>query len=89
MSNLRQTMALRRAILLQLHAAFPATLPDDAVCEGVKLAGLKCTETRAAAELEYLKELGYLTRESSELSEGIMRSKLNAKGIGYLERNGF
>jgi hypothetical protein len=85
----RQKNALRNAILLQLHAAYPASLPDDALCEGLKLAGFDCDERIAATELEYLNELGFLNRESSELSEGIMRSKLNAKGIGYLERNGF
>ena len=85
----RQKSALRSAILLQLQAAYPASLPDFALLEGLKISGFDSDERRLGAELEYLGELGFLRRGASELSEGVMRSKLSAKGIGYLERNGF
>ncbi len=79
---------LRNAILLQLQAAYPASLPDYVLQDGLKFSGYKLTEKKLLAELEYLFELAYITRMHSELSEGEMRSKLSAKGLGYLERNG-
>lgn len=85
----RQKTALRNAILLQLQAAYPASMPDYAVWEGARISGVGISEAEISAELEYLCELGFVRRQRSELSEGLMRSRLSAKGIGYLERNGF
>lgn len=86
--NKTDKILLRNAILLQLQAAYPASLTEGVILEGLKISGLKISEKFLAAELEYLRELKFISRHASELSEGVLRSKLNAKGIGYLERSG-
>ena len=81
--------ALRTAILLQLQAAHPATLGDEAVLCGLSILGFYVSPEKLASQMQYLCDKGYVWRGPSELCFGVMRSRLTADGIDYLESRGF
>lgn len=80
---------LRKCILLQLNASYPASMTLFMILQGIKINGLNSSEEDIERELEYLRERGFLTLFSSELSAGLKRAKISAKGIDYLESEGF
>ncbi len=47
-------LMLRRAVLLQLYAVFPAGLPPSTILEGLRLAGFDCGLDDVQRNLEYL-----------------------------------
>lgn len=49
-------LLFRRAVLAQLEAASPASLPVETVSAGLKLAGFDFSERELSAALEYLVE---------------------------------
>ena len=79
----------RRAILLQLQAAHPAAVSDEILMQGLKICGVNLDEKQFASDMEYLCELGLARRAASALSAGLKRAKLTAKGIRFLESEGF
>lgn len=81
--------AARTSILLQLQAAYPASMSYEAIFQGLKVSGFNADFRSAAAEIEYLCDRGYAVRAPSEISSGLLRARLSAKGEDYLEREGF
>ena len=88
MENLKKNLA-RRAILLQLQAAYPAAVSDEILMQGLRAFGANFTERAFCADLEYLAELGLVERSASLISAGLKRAKLSAAGIAFLESEGF
>ncbi len=88
MSALKKQM-LRNCILLQLNASYPASMTAQMLMQGIRIGGISCDENRLLREVEYLSERGFLTLGNSELSRGLKRIKISAKGIDYLEGEGF
>ena len=83
--NPTQRLLLRHAILLQLAAAAPASLPPATLLHGAALAGFRIDEPALQAELAYLvgKNLAQIT--PAALSHGLPRTQLTAAGRDYLE----
>lgn len=79
----------RRAILLQLQAAYPAAVSDEILAQGLKVSGVELDGGRFFADIEYLAGLGLLERVSSFISAGFKRSRLTSKGVSFLESEGF
>ena len=79
----------RRAILLQLQAAYPAAMSDEILMQGLRLSGVELDESQFLANVEYLAGLGLLERVSSFISAGFKRSRLTSKGVSFLEAEGF
>lgn len=79
----------RRAILLQLQAAYPAAVSDEILAQGLKVSGVELDGGRFLADIEYLAGLGLLERVSSFISAGFKRSRLTSKGVSFLESEGF
>jgi len=86
--NATQKFLLRHALLLQMQAAAPVSLPPDTLRQGAALAGFRLTEDELQAELEYLAEKELLQIVPSALSRGLPRSRLTAGGRDYLEGEG-
>lgn len=82
-------LLFRRAVLAQLEAASPASLPVETVSAGLKLAGFDFSEREFSAALEYLVEKNYALFSRSELSASHVRVKLSAFGRDYLESGRF
>ncbi len=80
-----QRLLLRHALLRQLAAAAPASLPLATLQQGATLAGFSLEEERLRAELDYLagKNLAALT--PAALSAGLLRVALTSAGRDYLE----
>lgn len=81
-------LLFRHAILLQLEAAAPASLPPATLVQGLALAGHGRQCRRLPQELQYLGDKGLIHACPSELSPGEMRYRLTAEGRDYLEREG-
>jgi len=79
----------RRAVLLQLEAASPASVPPETILLGLKICGVECSEKELAAILDYLSEKNFAVISRSEISASHMRAKLSAKGRDFLESGGF
>ena len=86
--NLKKNLA-RRAILLQLQAAYPAAVSDEILMQGLKICGVNFSEKQFAQDVEYLCKLGLARRVPSLISAGLKRAKLTARGIEFLESEGF
>ena len=80
-----QHQLLRHAILLQLEAAAPASLPLDTLAQGVALAGHDVSEKQLHAELAHLAEKGFLAESRAPLAPGLLRYRLAAPGRDYLQ----
>lgn len=78
----------RHAILLQLEAASPASLPLETVREGLRLAGHDADEATLVKELGYLEEKGLIASRRPEISHDLPRYRLTATGRDYLEGQG-
>ncbi len=83
--NAEQRLLLRQALLRQLAAAAPATLPPETLRQGAALAGFRLEETALQAELEYLAGKGLVEIIPAALSHGLRRARLTAAGRDYLE----
>ena len=81
-----KALLLRRAILLQLEAASPASLPPDALSE---IYALPSDPKTLAAALDYLRQKGLVELSHSRISSAHVRAKLTAEGRDYLESGGF
>ncbi len=83
------SILLRRAILLQLEAAYPASLCIETILDGVRACGLPCSEGELYADIDYLQQKGMLIKTHSPISASHVRAKLAAKGLDYLEGGEF
>ena len=83
--NATQRLLLRHAILLQLAAASPASLPPATLLHGVALAGFRMDEAGLQTELSYLAGKNLVQMTPSALSQGLTRAQLTAAGRDYLE----
>jgi len=80
-----QRLLLRHAILLQLAAAAPMSLPPATLLHGVTLAGFHLDDSQLHNELAYLAGKHLLAITPSALSPGLPRALLTADGRDYLE----
>lgn len=78
-------LSVLRAILMQLDAAFPASLPPEIIADGLKLAGFEFSARETARRLEYLEQKGMLELLPSRLFPPARRAKITAAGIDYLQ----
>ncbi len=86
--NATQKLLLRQALLLQLHAASPVSLPAETLRHGAALAGFHLTANELQAELDYLADKNLLRIVPAALSQGLPRSLLTSTGRDYLEAEG-
>jgi hypothetical protein len=87
--NAEQKLLLRQALLRQLAAAAPASLPPATLRHGAGLAGFRLSEDELRNELDYLAEKNLLQMTPAALSPGLPRARLTAAGRDYLEAEGF
>ncbi|OIO60432.1 MAG: hypothetical protein COZ46_07575 [Verrucomicrobia bacterium CG_4_10_14_3_um_filter_43_23] len=81
-------LLLRHAILLQLEAAYPGSLPIETVRQGVCVAGFKLDQCVLIKELHYLIEKKMITTRQNTLSPSATRYSLTADGRDYLDSQG-
>jgi hypothetical protein len=86
--NSEQKLLLRHALLRQLAAAAPATLPPETLRHGAQLAGFALTPAQLETELDYLAGKNLLAQTPAALSAGLRRAALTAAGRDYLEAQG-
>jgi hypothetical protein len=86
--NAEQRLLLRHALLRQLAAAAPATLPPTTLRHGAALAGFALREDEVQTELDYLAGKGLARLTPAALSPGLRRAALTAAGRDYLEAHG-
>lgn len=83
------TRQLRRhAILLQLEAASPASLPAETLLQGLRLAGHPLSANELLKETAYLEEKQLLSTYQPDLDHAVRRFRLSATGRDYLENHG-
>lgn len=83
------TQLFRRAILIQLDAAHPASVSTSVLSEGMRTAGFFFDEKSLSSEIDYLCQKNYLELSRSQISAAHVRAKLSATGKDYLESEGF
>jgi len=83
--NAEQRLLLRHAILRQLAATAPASLPPATLLHGVALAGFRLTSDQLQNELDYLAGKNLLQITPAALSHGLPRARLTPAGRDYLE----
>ena len=86
-SNYQSRALLRNAILLQLEASSPISLPLSTLRNGVQLAGFcNLSTTALVKEMAYLLDKELIVIESpNPVSPNLDRYRINAKGQDYLE----
>ena len=89
MSGDRCDIILRRAVLMQLEAASPASLPVETVMLGLSAAGLCVGERDLLKALDYLAQKNMLELVRSSISAAHVRAKLTAAGRDFLESGDF
>lgn len=77
-------LLLRHALLLQLNAAYPASLPSSTLSQGLHIAGHNLTPLDLLRELTYLKEKSLVEVLCPLLNPAEPRYKLTASGEDYL-----
>ncbi len=80
-----QRLLLRHALLRQLAAAAPASLPPATLRHGALLAGFRLDDLQLQAEVDYLAGKGLAEVVPAALSRGLPRARLTAAGRDYLE----
>ena len=80
-----QKLLLRHALLRQLAAAAPASLPPATLLHGAALAGFRLDEPQLQVELDYLAGKNLLAIVPAALSRALPRARLTAAGRDYLE----
>jgi len=88
MMNDEQRELFRNAILLQLEAAAPTSLPLATLKQGVILAGHRGSDQALNKELLYLDDKGLLKRTDKKISRSVHRYLITADGRDYLEELG-
>ena len=83
--NINET--IRHTLLLQLEAAYPVSLPQETLRQGIHLAGFNMPPTDLKKELQYLVDKGFVTPIKNELCPACPRYKLSTKGIDFLDIN--
>ena len=76
---------IRHTLLLQLEAAYPVSLPQETLRQGLHLAGLDTHPTYLKKELQYLVDKEFITPIKNELCPACRRYKLSTKGIDFLD----
>lgn len=76
---------IRHALLLQLEASYPVSLPQETLHQGLHLAGLDTYLIDLKKELEYLLDKGFIISLKNELCPTSRRFKLSTKGIDFLD----
>ena len=76
---------IRQTLLVQLEAAYPISLPQKTLHQGIQLAGIVIDKNDLIKELEYLVDKGFIVLTQNELCPQQMRYKLSTKGIDFLE----
>jgi hypothetical protein len=80
-----QRLLLRHALLRQLAAAAPASLPLATLQQGAALAGFTLGDDLLRVELDYLAGKGLAAMASATLSPALVRVVLTSAGRDYLE----
>ena len=79
---------LRRIILAQLEASFPASLPLKTLAEGLSLAGFdKCENLDK--HLAYLEQKKLIEFQYCEICPAFVRYKITSKGIDFINGGNF
>ena len=78
---------IRHTLLLQLEAAYPVSLPQETLRQGLYLAGFILATNDLNKELQYLVDKGFITPIKNELCPACRRYKLSTKGIDFLDIN--
>lgn len=87
--NIEKRTHLRNAILIQLEAICPGTLPLDTLYEGIKTWGYtEVDRAQLQKELSYLKDTAFLEISSSHINQAHLRYRILAKGQDYLQAEG-
>ncbi|MGF1485413.1 MAG: winged helix-turn-helix transcriptional regulator [Opitutales bacterium] len=82
-------LLLRRAILLQLEAAQPASVPPETLLDGLILAGHpSLSRDKLTPELHYLRDKGLLHEQPATLDPSKLRYRLTPAGRDYLATEG-
>ncbi len=84
--NNYDTLLLRRCILAQLEAAYPASLPMKTLQIGLSLSGFKIEPSFLEKQIEYLREKHLLVVVFSEICPSFKRVKITARGIDFLQK---
>ena len=82
-------LLLRRAILLQLEAASPASLPLETLAVGLEISALPSDAKTLSAALDYLAQKGLVSLSRSRIASAHIRAKLTAEGRDFLESGSF
>lgn len=77
-------LLFRNAILLQLNAAYPASLPICTLTQGLNLAGYTQEASSALRELHYLIEKNLVQPKPALLNPAEIQYTLTATGEDYL-----
>ncbi len=78
----------REAILLQLEAASPASLPSGTLLAGLRLSGHGLDVAGLLRELDYLEGRGLVKTCAACLDRSVKRARLTSAGRDYLEAEG-
>ena len=85
----QQRTLIRNAILQDLEAASPISLPLTTLEQGLRVAhAISATSAQIEKHLSYLVEKGFVEVTASAVSAGDKRYKLTASGREYLESEG-
>lgn len=76
---------IRHTLLLQLEAAYPISLPQETLLQGLQLAGIQVSTSLLDKELAYLQDKGFLVPVANALCPHLHRYKLSTQGIDFLE----
>ena len=76
---------IRHTLLLQLEAAYPVSLPQETLGQGLHLAGFNLATNDLNKELQYLVDKGFVTPIKNELCPACRRYKLSTQGIDFLD----
>ncbi len=85
---MRRNQLLRQAILLQLEAAAPTSLPADTLLQGVHAAGFEIKQKALLKELAYLCDKGLIESHVPDIDPSDKRHRVTAAGQDYLDEQG-
>jgi len=81
----QSTELLRNAILRQLGAAYPASLPADTLALGLQTLGFFPADA-LPVELTYLTQRHFIEEVFKDLAPATTRYRLSSHGIDYLQK---
>lgn len=89
MNEAQQRLQCRNAILLDLEAASPASLPASTIASALRTVHVIPVDAAVLDKhLGYLEGKGLIEKRSSAISAGDARWQLTADGRDYLESEG-